>query len=152
MGRPFSVTLDDIHMIWTENDVFKPLKPLFYKRYVDDIFRRRKKNYTDQLYHELNNYHPNINLTIEINPKMFLDTQVITQNGKIETTVYRKSTNHRYQLHLNDIKETQQTYILEKFLAVDYPQKFVESVICHFQNGKIGSVEDDYIIARHFLI
>ena len=92
MGRPFSVTLDDIHMIWTENDVFKPLKPLFYKRYVDDIFRRRKKNYTDQLYHELNNYHPNINLTIEINPKMFLDTQVITQNGKIETTVYTKST------------------------------------------------------------
>ena len=86
---------------------------------------------------------------------MFLDTQVITQNGKIETTVYRKSTKvpaPRYQLYLNDIKETQQTYILEKFLAVDYPQKFVESVICHFQNGKIGSVEDDYIIARHFLI
>ena len=83
---------------------------------------------------------------------MFLDTPVITQNGKIETTVYRKSTNHRYQLYLNGIKETQQTYILEKFLAVDYPKKFVESVICHFQNGKIGSVEDDYIIARHFLI
>ena len=103
----------------------------------------------------MNNYHPNINLTIEINPKMFLDTQVITQNGKIETTVYRKSTKvpapslsiipKRYKRNAADLH-------LGKVLAVDYPQKFVESVICHFQNGKIGSVEDDYIIAWHFLI
>ena len=40
----------------------------------------------------MDNYHPNINLTIKINPKTFLDTQVITKNGKIETAVYRKST------------------------------------------------------------
>ena len=57
MGGPLSITLADIHLIRTENDVVKPLKPLFYKRYVDDIYSRRKKNYTDQLYHELNNYH-----------------------------------------------------------------------------------------------
>ena len=38
MGGPLSVTLVDIHMIWTENDVVKPLKPLFYKRYVDHIY------------------------------------------------------------------------------------------------------------------
>ena len=92
MGGPLSVTLADIHTIRTENDVVKPLKPLFYKRYLDDIYSRRKKNCTDQLYHELNKYHPNINLTIEINPKKFLDTQVIIKNGKIETDIYRKST------------------------------------------------------------
>ena len=39
----------------------------------------------------MNKYHPNINLTIEINPKKFLDTQVITKNGKIESAIYRKS-------------------------------------------------------------
>ena len=92
MGGPLSVTLADVHMIRTENDVVELLKPLFYKQYVDDIYSRRKKNCTDQLYHELNNYHPNINLTIEINPKRFLDTRVITKNGKRETAVYRKCT------------------------------------------------------------
>ena len=30
MGGPLSVTLADIHMIRTENDVVKPLKSLFY--------------------------------------------------------------------------------------------------------------------------
>ena len=92
MGGSSSVTLVDIHMIRRENDVVKPLKPLFYKGYVDDIYSRRKKNCTDQLYRQLNNFHPKINLTIEINPKKFLDTQVIIKNEKIETDVYRKST------------------------------------------------------------
>ena len=82
IGGPLSVTLTDFHMIRTENDVVKSLKPLFYKRYIDDIYTRRKRNCTDQLYHELNNHHPNINLTTEVNPKNFLDTQVITKKGK----------------------------------------------------------------------
>ena len=40
----------------------------------------------------MNNYHPNVNLTIDINPKRFFDIQVITKNGKIKSAVYRKST------------------------------------------------------------
>ena len=71
------------------NDVVKSLKPLFYKRYLHDIYSRRRKNCTDQLYHALNSYHPKVNLTIDINPKKLFDTQVITKNGKIETAVYR---------------------------------------------------------------
>ena len=55
MGGPLSVTMADIHMIRTKNHVLKPLKPLIYKRYVDDIYSRLKKNCTYQLYHELNN-------------------------------------------------------------------------------------------------
>ena len=55
MGGPWSVTLADIHMIQTEKDVVKTLKPLFYKRYVDDIYSCHKKNFIHQLYHELNN-------------------------------------------------------------------------------------------------
>ena len=37
MGGSSSVTLADIQIIQTENDEVKPLKPLFYKRQVDDI-------------------------------------------------------------------------------------------------------------------
>ena len=63
---PLSVTLADIHMIRTEKDIVTPLKPIFYKRFVDDIYNRRKKDILDNFYEGLN-YHPNIKLTIEIN-------------------------------------------------------------------------------------
>ena len=38
MGGPLSVTLADIHMIRTQKDIVAPLKPIFYKRFVDDIY------------------------------------------------------------------------------------------------------------------
>ena len=31
-------------MVKMEIEVVRPLKPLFYSRYVDDIYSRRKKN------------------------------------------------------------------------------------------------------------
>ena len=80
MGRPLSLTMADIHMIRTKHDVVKLLKSVFYKRYM--IYGRRKKNSTDHLYHELSNYHLPINLTIELNLKEFLDTQVRTKMEK----------------------------------------------------------------------
>ena len=90
-GDPLSVILADIQMIRTENGVVKPLKQVFCRQYVDDKYSC-KKNRTDQLYHELNNYHPNINLNTEINPKRFLDAEANTKSGKIEITVYIKRT------------------------------------------------------------
>ena len=47
MGGPLPVTLSDIHMTRTENNVVKLGKPLFYRRFVDDIINRRKKNEHD---------------------------------------------------------------------------------------------------------
>ena len=69
MGGPLPVTLADIHMIRTEKDIVTPLKPIFYKRFVDGTYSRRKKGIHDKLYERLNNYHPNIKLALEINPK-----------------------------------------------------------------------------------
>ena len=77
MGGPLSVILADIHMVRTENEVVKPLNPPFYKRFVDDIYRRRNKSQQDVLFEALNNFHPNIKLTIEVNPEKFLDTKLI---------------------------------------------------------------------------
>ena len=131
MGGPLSVTLADIHLIRTENDVVKPLKPLFYKRYVDDIYSRRKKNCTDQLYHELNNYHPNINLTIEINPKNFLDTQVVIKKKKKKLLYIEMVPNyqcHGHQISLNNINQTQltQAYIIQNEFLQTLIRKFTE--------------------------
>ena len=57
MGGPLSVTFSDISMIKMENDIVIPTKPLFYRRYVDDICNRRKKNIDDSLFKALNSYH-----------------------------------------------------------------------------------------------
>ena len=63
MGGPLSVTFSDIFMIKMENDIVISTKPIFYRRYVDDIYNRTKKNIEDS-FKALNSYHKNIKLTI----------------------------------------------------------------------------------------
>ena len=63
-------------MVRTENEVVKPMNPSFSKRFVDDIDSRRNKFQQDVLFEVLNNFHPNIKLTIEVNNEKFLDTKI----------------------------------------------------------------------------
>ena len=67
MGGTLSVTLSDCFMNRMEKDVVIPLKPKFYCRYVDDTYNRRKKNQPDELFERMSKYHPNVNLTVEVN-------------------------------------------------------------------------------------
>ena len=90
MGGLISVVLSNIFCVKMEFDVVKPLKPKLYKRYVDDIYSKRIKNQPDKFFEILNNYHPNIKLTIEVNPSKFLDTEILIKNGIIETSVVVK--------------------------------------------------------------
>ena len=93
MGGPLSVVFSDIFMTKMEKNAIKsPRKPLFYKRFVDDIFTRRKKNMPDKLFQFLNNYHQNIKLTCDISPEKFLDTKIIANNNTLKTAVFRKET------------------------------------------------------------
>ena len=48
-------------MIKTENNVVELEKPLFYRRFVDNIISRRKKNEHGIIFENLNKYHPKIN-------------------------------------------------------------------------------------------
>ena len=90
MGGPISAALLDIHVCKMEEDIVTPSKPLFYKRYVDDTYVKRKKNETYELSNVLNLYHQNIKLTLELDPTKFLDTEIIRSNGKITTQVHNK--------------------------------------------------------------
>ena len=74
-----------------EEDIVIPPNPIFYKRYVDDTYVRRKKHETDKLFIDLSSYHENIELTLEINPNKFLDTEIIGTNHGIKTQVYNKA-------------------------------------------------------------
>ena len=91
MGGPLSVTLSNIHLTRTENNVVKLEKPLLYRRFVDDIINKRKKNDHGNIFKNLNNFHPKINVTIEVNPSKFLDTKIINNKSKFTTEVFRKT-------------------------------------------------------------
>ena len=82
MDGPISVVLSDIYVCKMEEDIVIPANPIFYKRYIDDTYVRRKKHETDKLFIDLNSYHENIKLTLEINPNMFLDTEIIRNDQR----------------------------------------------------------------------
>ena len=89
MGGPLPVTFSDIYMTKVERDVVHPFNPIFYHKYVDDIYNRRKINKKDDLYESLNKY-KNIKLTVEKSPPKFLDTRLLINNGIYETQAHRK--------------------------------------------------------------
>ena len=84
MGGTLSVTLSNCFMNKMERDIVLPLKPKFYRRFIDDTYRRRKKNEPDELFSKMNSYYPNIKLTIEINPSKFLDTKITRNKNEIK--------------------------------------------------------------------
>ena len=87
MGGPISVVFAEIYMYKMEDNVVAPIKPIFYKQYVDDTYIRRKKNTKDELFEKLNTYHDNIKFMIEENPTKFLDTEIVRHNSAIITKV-----------------------------------------------------------------
>ena len=66
---------------------------IFYRRFVDHIYSRRKLG-DNVLFDRLNSYHPNIKLTIEVNPSKFLDTKLTNINGAYKFNVYGKTQNY----------------------------------------------------------
>ena len=79
-------------MYKTEEDVVVPAKPIFDKSYVDDTYIRRKKNVNDKLFQKMNSYYLNIKLTLEENPRKFLDTKIIREINTISTEAFTKLT------------------------------------------------------------
>ena len=92
MGGPVSVVFSDIFMCKMDEDVVVSAKPMFYKRYIDDTYIRRKKNINDELFQNLNCYHTNSKLTLEENPIKFLDTKIIRKDNMISTQLFTKLT------------------------------------------------------------
>ena len=71
-------------------------KPIYYKRYVDDIFACfNSSDVAESFLSFINSKHPNIRFTLEKennNKLPFLDVLIEKHDHKIETNVYRKKT------------------------------------------------------------
>ena len=97
MGGPLLVILADIHMVRTENEVVKPMNRPLYKRFVDDIYNKRNKSQEDVLFEALDIFHPNIKLTVDVNPENCWDIKIILNNeGVVARQVYWKEITKLY--------------------------------------------------------
>ena len=91
MGGTLSVNLSDCFMkTKMEKDVVIPLTPKFYCWYIDDTYNRRNKNQLDELFERMNKWHPNINLTVEVNSSKFVDTKMYRDKNEIKCVAYHK--------------------------------------------------------------
>ena len=174
MGGPLSVIISNIFMTKLEKTVVVPEKPAFYKRFVDDIITRRKKNQPDELLSKLMSFHPKIRFTVEVNPQKFLDTQLIVNNdGVCETRVFRKpnkvplhwhsKTPVRYKRNaiigdltrakrISDCFTEEVEVIRSKFLTAGFPKRFVDSVIRNFLNPQQNNDESLPLIPPFFFL
>ena len=163
MGNPLSVVLANIFMTKLERDVVEPERPILYKRYVDDVFARKKKNQVDTLITKLNNYHPKIRFTVEKNVEKFLDTKLEMKEVEYHTKVSR---NRKLPMHWsskvpkkfkrnvinNDLHraskissnfEYEKDEIRKKYKNDDFPKPYVESVIRQFEGKQNGQNENE---------
>ena len=97
MGSPSGPVLARIIIVELENSIAPKLNSNlhFWKRCVDDTLTILKEGSINRVLQLLNFFHPNIQFTFEIESSgriSFLDILIIRKKSKIETTVYRKST------------------------------------------------------------
>ena len=133
-----------------EKNVVISRKPKFYKRFVDGIYRRRKRNEPDELFDKMNSYHPNIKLAIEISLEKFLDTKILRTSMQIHCFMYQKvntkpihwnlavSKSYKRNVIIGDFQRAKRisrdfdyeiSVIRSIYIKVGYPSKFVTSVI-----------------------
>ena len=98
MGSPVSAVIANLVMEDVEQRALasSPVKPLFWRRYVDDVISAVSKNEVENLLSHLNSGEPSIQFTVEREKDRrlsLLDLNVYrTDHGNLETGVYRNPT------------------------------------------------------------
>ena len=100
MGAPLGPSLADTFLSYHEknwlNNCPQGFKPVFYRRYVDDIFKLFKSNDHLKYFQDfLNSCHINMSFSMETEKKnklSFLDVEIIREQDKFTTTIDRKPT------------------------------------------------------------
>ena len=107
MGSPLGPVLANVFMVHLEETIVPKLEDSMpeWRRYVDDTFTVVKKGKLDEIIATLNNFHPNISFTHEIEEERkmaFLDVSIMKEeSGSVQTGVYRKATNNSIYIHWN---------------------------------------------------
>ena len=109
MGTRMAPNYAIIFMHKIESEILEktPLKPKFFKRFIDDIFiiwPHGEEKLRDFI-HLINNHHPTIKFTEEHSNKerLFLDTLVFKEDNKLKTRVYHKKTDQNSIFTINHV-------------------------------------------------
>ena len=100
MGSPLGPTLANLFLAYHEekwlNDCPVQFKPLYYRRYVDDIFLMfQNKSQVLKFLRYMNSRHQNIRFTVEEEENgslSFLDIKITRNGDKLMTSIHRKKT------------------------------------------------------------
>ena len=108
MGSPLAPVLANLFMGTKEDewiDNYNNIKPIFYRRYVDDILAVfNNEEEAKKFFNYLNQQHENIKFTMEINSDnkiAFLDTLICNIDTDLTTKVYHKPTYTGLLLNFN---------------------------------------------------
>ena len=176
MSNPLAPTLANFFLGHLENSLFQENadtsdQPVFYTRYVDDIFCVFRKDCDYRRFHsKLNALHNNLEFTYEMGGTSmpFLDTSITLKQDGIRSTVYRKPTNtnvllnntavapsswktgllkcllHRAEVVCSDDQARNEEHDKLKsiFHMNGYPDKLFDSIKQKF-NGKTTNCHDD---------
>ena len=168
MVSPLAPTLANVFLCYHESnwlkDCPKDYKPVYYKRYMDDIFVLFNKSEHPQFFLEyINKKHKNMKFSIEteINGSLsFLDIKIFRENDKFVTSVFRRDAfswvctnfitfipleykfglvhtllNCSFNLFSDFLKFHHEVDKLKKILSKNaYPQKFIDKCIQIFFN------------------
>ena len=104
IASPLGPILANIFMVELERSVIPGLANKFnnWRRCIDNTICYIKVHSIDYLLSKLNNFHKNIQFTLEVEKEgriSFLDVLMITDKNDIETTAHRKSINNRIYLN-----------------------------------------------------
>ncbi|XP_073172201.1 uncharacterized protein KIAA0930 homolog isoform X4 [Lepidochelys kempii] len=120
----------------------RPLTPLLYLRYIDDIFIiwTHGKEALEEFHHDFNNFHPTINLSLVQSTQEihFLDTTILINDGHINTTLYRKSTDRYSYLHASSFHPDHTTQ------SIVYSQALRYNRICSNPSDRDKHLQDLY--------
>ena len=122
MGLPLGPTMANVFLSFYEikwlEQCPKEFKPVFYRRYVDDIFVLfESAEHLQKFRNQFNTCHPNMSFSFEQekNGKLsFLQIEVSREKGIFVTTVFRKPTFSGVYTHFENFLPT-----IYKFVMVD---------------------------------
>ena len=97
LGSPVSAVVANLYMEHFERIALDTamVKPMIWKRYVDDTLCIVRKGEVENLLDHLNSVRPSIQFTVEVEDGLlpFLDTLIKRKSdGSLDITVYRKNT------------------------------------------------------------
>ena len=136
MGSPLSPAVANIFMSKFERTVLKQTdmkeKPKVWFRYVDDVFSIMRKDVIQKFLHHLNQQHPSIQFTVEIEKDgklPFLELTVCRKtDGYLMTDAYRKPTHtgrflHFHSNHPEHVKSAVVTSLLRRLNNINISEE-----------------------------